>query len=211
MTTSDVAFPQVKYEDIGQYADSYAELTAAGWRSLDRAALRRAGEVLVGAYTGGKQVFVCGNGGSAAIANHLECDHLKGIHSHTDLSPQVRSLTASVSLLTAIANDFSYEEVFSFPLARLGQPGDVLLTISSSGNSPNILRAIECAHASSLATIALTGFDGGQARHLAQVSLHVDVRNYGIVEDIHQGIMHVLAQYIRQSQMETALIPTLRF
>jgi len=85
------------------------------------------------------------------------------------------------------------------------------LTISSSGNSPNIVKAIECAHARGLTTIALTGFDGGAARQIVQISLHVDVKNYGVVEDIHQGIMHVLAQYIRQTRIERHLIGTLRF
>ena len=211
MMTSIPAFPASVYSDVADYLTAYAELTAAGWQSIDRAAIRRASEVLLSAYTAGNQVFVCGNGGSAAIAAHFECDHVKGVHNATDLSPQVRSLTENVALLTAIANDLAYEEVFAFPLARFCRRDDVLLTISSSGNSPNIVKAIECAHARGLTTIALTGFDGGAARQTALISLHVDVKNYGVVEDIHQGIMHVLAQYIRQTRIERHLIGTLRF
>ncbi len=186
-------------------------MIAAGWRSVDRAAVRRASETLLRAYQEGRQVFACGNGGSAAIADHLECDHLKGIHRETDLSPKVRSLAANVALLTAIANDFAYDEVFAFPLARLSRAGDVLVTISASGNSPNIVKAIECANARGLTSIALTGFDGGRARQLAQISLHVAIGNYGVVEDIHQGLMHVLAQYIRQSRIDPGRVGTLRF
>jgi D-sedoheptulose 7-phosphate isomerase len=208
---SPPTFPDKSYADPADYLEAYAEMIAAGWRSVDRAAVRRASEVLAHAYQDGRQVFACGNGGSAAIADHLENDHLKGIHHETDLSPKVRSLTANVSLLTAIANDFGYDEVFSFPLARLSRQGDVLMTISSSGNSPNIIKAIECANAGGLSTIALTGFDGGKARRLAQVSLHVDIGNYGVVEDIHQGLMHVLAQFIRQSRIDPARVGTLRF
>src|SRR5579863_8850999 len=198
-------FPAKSYADPADYLTAYAEMIAAGWRSIDHAALRQAGDILLRAYQDGRQVFACGNGGSAAIADHLECDHLKGVHHTTDLSPQVRSLTANVSLLTAIANDFAYDEVFAFPLARLSRAGDVLVTISASGNSPNIVKAIECANARGLTSIALTGFDGGRARRLAQISLHVDIGNYGVVEDIHQGIMHVLAQFIRQSRIDPDL------
>ena len=204
-------FPADRYDDPGDYIRAYAEVTAAGWRSIDTAAVKRAVEVLKQAYTEGRQVFACGNGGSAAIANHLQCDHLKGVHTHTDLSPIVHSLVANTALLTAVANDIAYEEVFAFPLRQLSRPGDVLLSISSSGNSPNILKALECANARDMATVALTGFDGGAERHMAQISIHVDVGNYGVVEDIHQGIMHVLAQYIRQSRIEPGRIAALRF
>jgi phosphoheptose isomerase len=204
-------FPARAYRDPAEYLNAYSEMAAAGWKSVDRQALRQASQILLDAYQNGKQVFVCGNGGSAAIADHLECDHLKGVHQDTDLSPNVRSLAANVAVLTATANDFSYDEVFAFPLERLSRFGDVLVAVSSSGNSRNIVRAIECAHANRLSTIVLTGFDGGQARHMAQISLHVDMHNYGIVEDIHQGIMHVLAQYIRQIRIDPDLVSTLRF
>jgi phosphoheptose isomerase len=208
---SPASFPTKSYADPADYLDAYAEMIAAGWRSVDRAAVRRASEILNSAYQDGRQVFACGNGGSAAIADHLENDHLKGIHRDTDLSPQVRSLASNISLLTAIANDFGYDEVFAFPLARLSRAGDVLMTISASGNSPNIVKAIECANARGLTNIALTGFDGGRARQLAQISLHVDVGNYGVVEDIHQGLMHVLAQFIRQSRIDPDRVATSGF
>jgi D-sedoheptulose 7-phosphate isomerase/D-glycero-D-manno-heptose 1,7-bisphosphate phosphatase len=209
--TTVPGFPAHRYVDAADYLTAYADLTMSGWQSIDHSAVRRAAEVLLRTYTDGREVFVCGNGGSAAIADHLECDHVKGVSTGTELSPHVRSLAANVSLLTAIANDFAYDEVFAFPLVRLSRAGDVLLTISSSGNSPNIIKAIECALARGLATIALTGFDGGAARQLAEISIHVDVANYGVVEDIHQGIIHVLAQYLRQSRIDPADFGTVRF
>lgn len=209
--SASAKFPTRAYDDPADYLADYADMVASGWKSIDRQALRRASELLADAYRSGKQVFVCGNGGSATIADHLECDHLKGIHRATDLSPQVRSLTANVALLTAIANDSAYEEVFAFPLARLSRAGDVLVTLSCSGNSPNIVKAIEYACGNGLATIALTGFDGGQAHRLAQISLHVAVDNYGVVEDVHQGIMHVLAQYIRQKRLDPDAVGKLHF
>lgn len=209
--TRSSGFPAHRYADAGDYLTAYAELTQSGWQSVDRSAVRRAADVLLRAYKDGREVFVCGNGGSAAIAAHLECDHVKGIHTGTDLSPRVRSLAANVPLLTAIANDLAYDEVFAFPLARLSRRGDVLLTISSSGNSANIIKAIECARARGLMTIALTGFDGGAARRLAEISIHVAVQNYGVIEDIHQGVMHVLAQYLRQSRIDPTAFGTVRF
>jgi len=151
-------------------------------------------------------VFSCGNGGSAAIANHLQCDHVKGVRTTTDLTPRVVSLSANVELLTAIANDRGYEDVFTYQLQSQSRPGDVLIAISSSGRSPNIVRALTWARDRGLRTIALTGFDGGGAKAVAEVAIHVDDANYGVIEDLHQAIMHALAQYIRQSRMTADVI-----
>jgi D-sedoheptulose 7-phosphate isomerase/D-glycero-D-manno-heptose 1,7-bisphosphate phosphatase len=113
----------------------------------------------------------------------------------------VVSLSTNIELLTAIANDLAYEEIFAYQLQSQASPGDVLVAISSSGRSPNIVRALTWARDHGLRTIAITGFDGGDARATAEVSIHVDGTNYGIIEDLHQVIMHALAQYIRQSRM----------
>jgi D-sedoheptulose 7-phosphate isomerase/D-glycero-D-manno-heptose 1,7-bisphosphate phosphatase len=116
------------------------------------------------------------------------------------------SLSANVELLTAIANDIGYEDVFRYQLEAQSKPGDVLMAISSSGRSPNIVRAVSWARENGRRTIALTGFDGGGAKASAEVAIHVDCRNYGIIEDIHQGVMHALAQYVRQSRMTPGTI-----
>jgi D-sedoheptulose 7-phosphate isomerase len=197
-------FPDRPYPDAGLYADAYFELLAVAVASVDRAAIVRAAELLVERVRQGGRIFACGNGGSAAIANHLVCDHLKGIRSNTALRPQVHSFSSSVELITAIANDIGAEEMFAFQLSSMAREGDVLIAISSSGNSPNILRALEAARATGMATIAMTGFDGGQAADLADVLLHVDAHNYGVVEDVHQSLMHILAQYIRHANLEDA-------
>jgi phosphoheptose isomerase len=165
----------------------------------------------VNAYTLGATVFACGNGGSAAIANHLQCDHLKGIRTATDLVPRVVSLSSSIELITAIANDLAYENVFSYQLQSQSASGDVLIAISSSGSSPNILRALTWARDHDLRTIALTGFSGGEAMNIADVAIHVSGANYGVVEDLHQAIMHALAQYIRQSRIDAGTIPSTVF
>jgi phosphoheptose isomerase len=194
-------FPAAPHASAGSYFCAYAEEKARAADSIEPAALDRAAAILLEAYTRGAAVFACGNGGSAAIANHLQCDHVKGIQTGTDLSPQVLSLSTNVELLTAIANDLGYEDVFAFQLQSQAQPGDVLVAVSSSGRSPNIVRALAWACDHGLRTVAITGFGGGDARAVAEVAIHVDSANYGVVEDLHQAIMHALAQYIRQSRM----------
>jgi D-sedoheptulose 7-phosphate isomerase/D-glycero-D-manno-heptose 1,7-bisphosphate phosphatase len=111
------------------------------------------------------------------------------------------SLSANIELLTAIANDTTYDDVFAYQLQSQSRAGDVLIAVSSSGRSANIVRALIWARDHGLRTIALTGFEGGAARATAEVTIHVDCANYGVVEDSHQAIMHALAQYIRQSRM----------
>ena len=194
-------FPNAPYATAGWYLEAYAEEMSRAASSIDPASLDHAAEILLEGYTSGARVFSCGNGGSAAIANHLQCDHMKGVRTATDLAPRVVSLSHSIELITAIANDMAYEEVFVYQLQSQSGPGDVLIVVSSSGRSPNIVRALTWARDQKLRTIALTGFDGGDARAVAEVTIHVDSTNYGIVEDLHQAIMHALAQYIRQSRM----------
>ncbi len=199
-------FPAAPYASAASYFGAYTEEIARAVGSIKPTALDRAAAILLEAYTRGAGVFSCGNGGSASIANHMQCDHLKGVRTTTDLAPRVVSLDANIELLTAIANDLGYENVFAYQLQSQSGPGDVLIAISSSGRSPNIVRAIEWARDHDLRTIALTGFGGGDARAMAEVAIHVECTNYGIVEDLHQAIMHALAQYIRQSRMTAEAI-----
>ena len=194
-------FPATRYDSAPPFFDTYAEETARAWKTIEPAALDRAAAILLDVYTRDAGMFSCGNGGSASIANHLQCDHVKGIRTATDLAPRVMSLSTNVELLSAIANDMGYENVFVYQLQSQARPGDALIAVSSSGRSPNIVNALTWARDHGLRTIALTGFGGGAARTVAEVAIHVDCTNYGIVEDLHQGIMHALAQYIRQSRM----------
>jgi D-sedoheptulose 7-phosphate isomerase/D-glycero-D-manno-heptose 1,7-bisphosphate phosphatase len=194
-------FPNAPYARAGWYLEAYAGEMSRAASSIDPASLDRAAEILLEAYTSGARVFSCGNGGSAAIANHLQCDHVKGVRTATDLVPRVVSLSHSVELITAIANDMAYEDIFVYQLQSQSGPGDVLIVVSSSGRSANIVRALTWARDHDIRTIALTGFGGGDAKTVAEVAIHVDSTNYGVVEDLHQAIMHALAQYIRQSRM----------
>ena len=203
---SSVKFPAGPWASAASYFDAYAEEMARAAKSIDPATLDRAAATLVEAYLRGARIFSCGNGGSASIANHMQCDHVKGVRTATDLTPRVLSLSANVELLTAIANDTGYENIFVHQLQSQSEPGDVLVAVSSSGRSVNIVRALTWARDQGLRTIAITGFEGGAAKTAAEISVHVDCTNYGIVEDLHQAIMHALAQYIRQSRMSADTI-----
>lgn len=146
-----------------------------------------------------RPVYVCGNGGSAAISQHFACDHAKGVYQDCGNKQNTNfiSLSTNASLLTAIGNDIGFDEVFAHQLDFIPTDGGVLVAISSSGQSPNIIKAIERAKQRGMFTIAMTGFTGGLAKEKADLCLHVDSHNYGIVEDCHQILMHVMAQSIR--------------
>lgn len=206
-----MSFPSRTYPDIAGFLDDYAGQVTRALASVNRDTLAQAAAILDEAINGDKRVFACGNGGSAAISNHLVCDHVKGVQTDTGLRPQIQSLSATVEMLTAIANDISYAEVFAYQIKTFGRPGDVLITISSSGDSENVVRATQWAVTNGLRTIALTGFAGGRTRQLAEVALHVDADNYGVIEDAHQSLMHVLAQFIRMRRMDPELIAGRRF
>lgn len=194
-------FPNRPYAAIGSYFADYQMMLYKALETLDLQALQRAADALDKAISGGKTVYVCGNGGSTAIANHWVCDFMKGLRTHTDLMPKIVSLASNTELSFAIANDMEFAEVFVYPLKALAQEGDVLLTISSSGNSENVVRAIDWAKENGVTSISLDGFAGGRAHTNADVSLHIDARNYGLVEDAHHAIMHMLAHYLRMKHM----------
>jgi phosphoheptose isomerase len=199
-------FPATPYASAATYFSAYGQEIARAASSVEGGAVARAAAILLDAYTRGVTVFSCGNGGSASIANHLQCDHTKNLAKSTDLCPRVMSLSVNVEVLTAIANDHAYADVFTHQLRSQSRPGDVLVAVSSSGRSANIVTALSWARDHGLRTISLTGFDGGEARTIAEVSIHVPGTNYGVIEDLHQAIMHALAQFIRQSRMTPAAI-----
>ncbi len=206
-----MSFPDTKFSDISTYASAYFEQIKAAQTSVGADSLEAAFALLDEAYGRGAVVYVCGNGGSAAISNHLVCDHSKSGQTDTDLRPKVVSLSTNMEMITAIANDISYDETFVYQLKTLAEPGDVLLTISASGDSENVVQSAKWAKDNGLSVIAFTGFDGGRSASIADINLHVIGDNYGVVEDIHQGLMHILAQFLRQSHMDDATVPDRKF
>ena len=204
------AFPIHPYDDAGVFGVEYSDELHAALQTIDPSRLHAAAALLNDAHDREATVFSCGNGGSASIANHLQCDHVKCVGQGTDLRTRVFSLSTNVELFSAIANDNGYEHVFEHQLASVARPGDLLIAVSSSGRSPNIVRALEWASANGLQSIALTGL----RRALAWPGGRVDPRkssNYGIVEDAHQVCMHLLAQYVRQSRMTAEAVATSTF
>lgn len=196
-------FPDHVYSDAGAYASDYIQRLGIAAATVSPVAISAAADLILNTTLAGKRIFSCGNGGSAAIANHLVCDCLKGIRTDTQLRPKVHSFSTTVELITAIVNDIGSEEMFSYQLSSMAEAGDLLIAISSSGASPNIIKALEVAADMGVKTIAMTGFSGGRSAEIADVNLHVDCDNYGMVEDVHQSLMHILAQYCRHRHVGT--------
>lgn len=206
-----MTFPDDKYGEIGGYTDAYFNEYAKAAASVDRDKLAEAAAILVRAYENRGTLYVCGNGGSAAISNHLACDHGKLLSTDTDLLPRVHSLATNVEVITAIANDISYDEVFVHQLRLAADKGDVVMTVSSSGDSENVVRAVTWAKEQGIETISMTGFEGGRTAAAASVNLHVSADNYGVIEDVHQSLMHLLGQFMRQDRMSDELIKQRKF
>lgn len=153
-------------------------------------------EELLGCWRTGRQVFICGNGGSAGNAVHLANDFLYGISKTAGSGLRVHALTANTAVMTCLANDESYEKIFSLQLAVQARQDDVLIALSGSGNSPNILMALEQAHQMKMRTYAILGFSGGAAKNLAQVALHFPVNDMQISEDLQLIVGHMMMQWL---------------
>lgn len=182
------------------WADYTARLrTALG--SLDLGAVESVARTLDAARREGRQVFTCGNGASAALASHFAADLAKtasrGAHKFRAIS-----LADNVSLITAWANDTAYQEVFSRQLANFVHEGDVLVAISCSGNSDNIVAALVAAREAGGRTVGLLGFDGGRARPLVDHVIWCSDNHYGIVEDVHFVVCHVIASFLAREPAE---------
>ena len=159
---------------------------------VDIAKVQQAIDLLTAARSNGKHIFVCGNGGSASSSSHFVCDMVKGASFNKPERFKIMALTDQMPTITAYANDVSYDSVFVEQLRNFAQPDDVFLCISGSGNSPNVLRAIEYANSAGCKTIALTGRDGGQLGPMAQLNIHVPVPHMGRIEDVHMIICHMI-------------------
>jgi len=181
------------------YFDDYTNMIGEALATVDRDKVEEMTAKLVDLAKIGLPVLVCGNGGSAAIAEHMSCDHTKGVGMDTDLKPFFIPLQSNVSMLTAIANDIGYNEVFRQQIKMFPNKNAGVLAISSSGSSGNIFNALDVAKFYKMPTMAMVGFDGGSVVgcKVADIVIHVKSNNYGVVEDCHQIIMHSMAQSIR--------------
>lgn len=193
----------IELTDTGRdaFARGYLEEVSSSVAKLPLAQIAAFAATVERAYLDDRQVFVIGNGGSASTASHMACDLAKNIYPAAGAAVRrfrVLSLTDNVALITALANDCGYDRVFAEQLSYYVRPDDLVIAISASGNSPNILEGLAAARAAGARTAALLGFDGGRARELADVAVVVDSRDYGHVEDAHLVVNHLVTAWLRR-------------
>jgi D-sedoheptulose 7-phosphate isomerase len=175
-----------------QYLSQYIQAQKAALDSIPLDQVEQLIQKLRQVWQEDRQLFVCGNGGSAANASHFITDLGKGASDKLSKRFRCLSLNDNVSWMTALGNDYSYDEVFSRQLANFARPGDLLLTMSVSGSSPNLVKAVEWACQHGVYSVALVGGKRGRLAEIADFVVAIDATHYGRVEDAHMGICHML-------------------
>jgi D-sedoheptulose 7-phosphate isomerase len=170
-------------------------LQGASWEGVEML-----GRDLLDCWKAKRQVFLCGNGGSAGNAVHMANDFLYGISKTYGSGLRANALSANTAVLTCLANDCGYDEIYSMQLAVQAQQGDVLIVLSGSGNSPNIVRALEQSRKSGVKSYAILGYSGGKAKSLADVAIHFAVEDMQIAEDMQLIVGHMLMQWLYQNR-----------
>jgi D-sedoheptulose 7-phosphate isomerase len=183
--------------DPVSFADAYLGYLTEVLRSIDRNAIGKFAETLLDARERGASIFFIGNGGSASTASHFANDIAVGTNSYAKPFRAI-SLTDNQAIITAIGNDFGFDEIFSRQLQLLGKQGDIVVAISASGNSKNLLKAFEYAKENGIKTVAITAFSGGAMKEMADEGIHVPTgpKEYGPAEDAHMILDHLLGNYL---------------
>tara|TARA_B110000977_G_C11006081_1_gene465820 strand:+ start:399 stop:995 length:597 start_codon:yes stop_codon:yes gene_type:complete len=187
-------------EDLEIFCAGYAEKLSHVLASSDWSNVAQLGKDIRECWVTGRQVFFCGNGGSAGNAIHLANDYLYGIAKRTGAGLKVQALSANQAVMTCLANDVGYDFIYSEQLAVLAEPGDLLVVLSGSGNSPNILRVLEQASSMGVKSCAILGYTGGQCKSLADFSIHFPVDDMQIAEDMQLVVGHMLMKWLHQNQ-----------
>ncbi|AVF42418.1 D-sedoheptulose-7-phosphate isomerase [Pandoraea apista] len=183
---------------VQNYLNAHVTLS----RQLEVSQFQSGIEVIRDAFHAGKKVITCGNGGSASTASHYITDWNKMVNLATGKRFRGVSLCDNVGLITAYGNDLAYEEVFCGQLAALADEGDLLVAISGSGNSPNIVKAVEYANANGMITLAVVGYDGGLVKELAQHAVHVPSFDMQLCEDVHLMFGHMVMKTLCGSDIK---------
>ncbi|OYD82307.1 hypothetical protein CHT98_21370 (plasmid) [Azospirillum brasilense] len=176
------------------YAAAYFTKLSATLDRMDRASIDNGVAVIAKAWKEGRQIITLGNGGSAMTALHFITDWNKSVYLANDLPFRGRSLADNMGLLTAYANDISYADVFIEQLKNILQPGDLVIAISGSGNSENVVRAVRYANENGATTLGLCGYRGGKLKELAQHVVWADVDDMQLCEDVHAIFGHIVMQ-----------------
>jgi len=182
------------------FTDQYKSELIKAIDTIELDKIDQAIELFKKARAAGKQIFVCGNGGSASTASHFAADMVKGASYNRAARFRIMAITDSLPTLTAYSNDVSYDCVFVEQLKNFAQPGDLVMGISGSGNSPNVLRAFEYANSIGCVTIALTGRDGGRLGPLAALNIQVRAPHMGRIEDGHMIVCHMIGYYFMDTE-----------
>lgn len=184
---------------MSSFVESYRDRLVGLMASLDLAKVEAVIKLLERAGDEERAIFVFGNGGSAATASHFVVNMVKGASLVRKKRFRIMALNDQVPTLTAYANDIGYDIVFEQPLRNFARPGDIVLAISGSGNSPNVLRAVEYANSIGCVTIGFSGFEGGHLAAIAQHSLVVPATHMGRIEDCHLLACHLIAYYFMEA------------
>jgi D-sedoheptulose 7-phosphate isomerase len=175
------------------FVDSYRSQVLEAIDAINLQQVEQAIEWFREARAAGRMIFVAGNGGSAATASHLVCDLVKDVSYGRDLRFRAMALQDAIPTATAYSNDVDFSEGIAETLRNFAQPGDLYMALSGSGNSMNLVKGVECAHALGCRTLALTGRDGGKLGAAAQLNIQVSVRHMGRIQDAHHIVCHMLS------------------
>ena len=182
-----------------KHIKNYLQILKNGVDTLNITKLQKMENIIFSKIKQNKKIFVCGNGGSASVANHFLCDFNKGIKlsSNNKLKPKIVSLSDNLETILAVANDISFNKIFSFQLDNHFSKGDIVILLSCSGSSPNIIDTLNYCKKNKIFTISITGFAKKVIQKKANINLDLGIKNYGVSEHFFQIIIHILSQSIR--------------
>lgn len=178
------------------FFSAYAQRLTAVLESADWSMVAQLAQDMYDAWQNGRQVFLCGNGGSAGNAVHLANDFIYGVAKVTGGGIRAQALSANPAVITCLGNDVGYDRIYCEQLAVLGNSGDLLIVLSGSGNSPNILSVLERARKMSIKSYAVLGYDGGKSKTLADTAIHFSISDMQIAEDMQLVVGHMLMQWL---------------
>ena len=183
-------------EKVEKFISTYINSLSSSIMNSDMEKLHKAAMQILKSIKKDATIYVCGNGGSAAIANHYVVDFLKFFREKTIYKPKIVSFSNNIETITAISNDIKYKFVFKYQAENFCKKNDLIIIVSSSGNSENIIELLKFTKKNKITTIGFSGFKGGYLKRNSDISVHINAENYGISEDAHHILMHAQLQYL---------------